>query len=101
MGHQKEARMKTMWYNQSGTEEPAKINITMRNQDGTFKNSPTYERMESHATSRLPRLNLPRDEYKLRMAQGLCLRCGKTEQRIQNCNKGKSGIIQRPRWSHI
>jgi len=54
----KEARMDTLRYNQNGGEEPTKINKIPRNQDGTFKNSPTYEPMEIEATNRNPRLDI-------------------------------------------
>ena len=95
----KEARMETLKYNKSSGEEPAKMDKTVRNQNGTFKNNPTYEPMDIDATSRGPRLNISRNEYQKRMAQGLCLQCGKTGHRIQNCNKGKRGIVQQQRWS--
>jgi len=95
----KEARMETLRYNQNGAEETTRINKTTRNQDGTFKTSPNYEPMDLDATNKGPRLNIPRSEYQRRMAQGLCLRCGKTGHRIQSCNEGKKGITQQPRWS--
>jgi len=89
-----EARIETLKYNKSSGEEPAKINKAVRNQNGTFKSNPTYEPMDIDATNRGPRVNISRSEYQKRMAQGLCLRCGKTRQRIQNCNEGKRGITQ-------
>jgi len=55
--------------------------------------------MDLDATNRGPKLNIPRNEYQRRMTQGLCLRCGKTGHRIQNCNEGKRGITQQLRWS--
>jgi len=95
----KEARMETLRYNQNGAEETTRINKTTRNQDGTFKTSPTYGPMEIDATNRTSRLDIPPKEYQRRMTQGLCLRYGKTGHRIQNCYEGKRGTVQRPRWS--
>jgi len=95
----KEARMETLRYNQNGAEETTRINKTTRNQDRMFKTSPNYEPMEINATSQTPRIDIPQKEYQRRMTQGLCLRCGKTGHRIQNCYEGKKGIVQRPRWS--
>jgi len=95
----KEARMETLKYNKNSGEESTKIDRTTRNQNGTFKNNTTYEPMDLDATNRVPRLNIPRNEYQRRMTQGLCLRCGKAGHRIQNCNEGKRGIAQQPRWS--
>ena len=94
----KEARIDTLLYNRQNGDE-TKTTKTNRNQDGTFKSSPTYEPMEVDATNRGPRLNISRNEYQKRMAQGLCLRCGKPGHRIQNCEEGKRGITQRPQWS--
>jgi len=95
----KEARMETLKYNKNSGEESTKIDRTVRNQNGTFKSNTTYEPMDLDATNRVPRLNIPRNEYQRRMTQGLCLRCGKSGHRIQNCNEGKKGITQQPRWS--
>jgi len=95
----KEARMETLRYNKNGGEESTKIDRTIRNQNGTFKSNTTYEPMDLDATNRVPRLIIPRNEYQRRMTQGLCLRCGKSGHRIQNCNEGKKGITQQPRWS--
>ena len=95
----KEARMETLLYNQNGGEEPTKISKTPRNQDGTYKSESTYVPMEIDATNRGPRLNISRNEYQRRMAQGLCLKCGKAGHRIQNCHEGRRGITQNPRWS--
>ena len=95
----KEARMETLKYNKISGEEPAKIDKAIRNQNGTFKNNSTYELVDIDATNRGPRLNISRNEYQRWMAQGLCLRCGKTGHRIQNCNEGKRGIAQQQRWS--
>jgi len=95
----KEARMETLKYNKNSGEESMKIDKTIRNQNGTFKSNTTYEPMDLDATNRVPRLNIPRNEYQRRMTQGLCLRCGKSGHRIQNCNEGKKGITQQPRWS--
>jgi len=95
----KEARMETLKYNKNSGEEPTKTDKAVRNQNGTFKSNPTYEPMDIDATNRGPRLNISRNEYQRRMTQGLCLRCGKAGHRIQNCNEGKSGITQQPRWS--
>jgi len=95
----KEARMETLKYNKNSGEESTKIDKTVRNQNGTFKSNTTYEPMDLDATNRVPRLNIPRNEYQRRMTQGLCLRCGKSGHRIQNCNEGKRGITQQPRWS--
>jgi len=94
-----EARMETLKYNNNSGEESTKIDRTVRNQNGTFKSNTTYEPMDLDATNRVPRLNIPRNEYQRRMTQGLCLRCGKAGHRIQNCNEGKRGITQQPRWS--
>ena len=91
--------MESLRYNQNGAEETTRINKTTRNQDGTFKASPNYEPMDLDATNKVPRLNIPRNEYQRRMTQGLCLRCGKSGHRIQSCNEGKKGITQQPRWS--
>jgi len=55
--------------------------------------------MDIDATNRGPRLNISQNKYQRRMAEGLCLRCGKAGHRIQNCNEGKKGIAQQPRWS--
>jgi len=95
----KEARMETLKYNKNSGEESTKIDKTVRNQNGTFKRDPTYEPLDLDATNRGPRLNIPRNEYQRRMAQGLCLRCGKAGHRIRNCNEGKRGITQQTRWS--
>jgi len=95
----KEARMETLKYNKNSGEEPTKTDKAVRNQNRTFKSNPTYEPMDIDATNKGPRLNLSRNEYQRRMTQGLCLRCGKTGHRIQNCNEGKRGITQQPRWS--
>jgi len=95
----KEARMETLKYNKNSGEESTKIDRTVRNQNGTFKSNTTYEPMDLDATNRVPRLNIPRNEYQRRMTQGLCLQCGKSGHRIQNCNEGKRGITQQPRWS--
>jgi len=95
----KEARMETLKYNKNGGEEPTKTDKAVRNQNGTFKSNTTCEPMDLDATNWGPRLNIPRNEYQRRMTQGLCLRCGKSEHRIQNCNEGKRGIAQQQRWS--
>jgi len=95
----KEARIETLKYNKNSGEESTKRDRTVRNQNETFKNNTTYEPMDLDATNRVPRLNIPRNEYQRRMTQGLCLRCGKAGHRIQNCNEGKRGITQQPRWS--
>jgi len=95
----KEARMETLKYNKNSGEESTKTDRTVRNQNGTFKSNTTYEPMDLDATNRVPRLNIPLNEYQKRMKQGLCLRCGKSGHRIQNCNEGKKGITQQPRWS--
>jgi len=95
----REARMETLRYNKNSGEESTKIDKTVRNQNGTFKSNTTYEPMDLDATNRVPRLNISRNEYQRRMTQGLCLRSGKTGHRIQNCNEGKKGITQQPRWS--
>jgi len=95
----KEARMETLKYNKHSGDEPTKTDKTVRNQNGTFKSNPTYEPMDLDATNRGPRLNIPRSEYQRRMTQGLYRRCGKAGHRIPNCNEGKRGITQQPRWS--
>jgi len=95
----KEARMETLKYNKNSGEESTKTDMTVRNQNGTFKINSTYEPMDIDATNRGPRLNKSRNEYQRRMTQGLCLRCGKAGHRIQNCNEGKRGITQQQRWS--
>jgi len=95
----KEARMETLKYNKNSGEKSTKIDKTVRNQNGTFKSNMTYKPMDLDATNRGPRLNIPRNEYQRRMAQGLCLKCGKAGHRIQNCNEGKKGIAQQQRWS--
>jgi len=69
----KEARMETLKYNKNSGEESTKIDKTVRNQNGTFKSNTTYEPMDLDATNRVPRLNIPRNEYQRRMTQGLCL----------------------------
>jgi len=94
----KESRMETLKYNKNNGEESTKIDRTVRNQNGTFKSNTNYEPIDLDATNKGPRLNIPRNEYQRRMVQGLCLRCGKAGHRIQNCNEGKRGITQQPRW---
>jgi len=83
----KEARMETMKYNKNSGEEPTKTDKAVMNQNGTLKSNPTYEPRDINATNMGPRLNISPNEYQRRMTHGLCLRCGKAGDRIQNCNK--------------
>ena len=85
----KEIRMATIDHlketNTKGGSTEKRTDQTPRNRDGTFRPTPQGDPMDLDATRRRPGFNISAQEYRRRMRDSLCLKCGKPGHRVAEC----------------
>jgi hypothetical protein len=83
---EKENRLNMVKQIQGGNTTTPRTNEGPRNPNGTFRtNEAEGDPMDLDATRRRPALNITPEEYKRRMREQLCLKCGKPGHRVAAC----------------